>query len=127
MKQIEKNVIAKLFLLTLYCCFISCDKTPKEKAGMVLIQGNDDNHSFWMDVSPVTVAHFREFVQKTHYRTQAEKFGDAGVFEFKTGDWGLAKGANWEYPFGKDAPKAKPNHPVLNSNTPASPNFSAWV
>ncbi|MES2520830.1 MAG: SUMF1/EgtB/PvdO family nonheme iron enzyme, partial [Bacteroidota bacterium] len=83
----------------------SCNDTPVEKNGMVLVKGNEELEDFWMDVSPVTVAQFSEFVEKTHFKTQAEKFGNAGVFDFKTGDWNLVEGATWKYPFGKNEPK----------------------
>ena len=67
---------------------------------------------FFMDISPVTVAQFREFIRATNYKTYAENFGDAGYFDKDTKFWILKKGANWEYPLGKDQAKAPDSHPV---------------
>ncbi len=33
-----------------------------------------------MDISLITLAAYREFIIKTGYVTQAERFGDAGIF-----------------------------------------------
>ncbi len=127
MKYSYRHIIAKLTFLTIFWGFLSCEETTTEKEEMVLIQATGNIHSFWMDVSPVTVAQFRTFVLSTHYQTQADKFGDAGVFEFKTGDWGLVKGANWEYPYGKQAPKAKPNHPVTQVSWNDAIAYCKWA
>ena len=35
---------------------------------------------FFIDAHPVTVGEFRKFVKATGYQTEAERFGDAGVF-----------------------------------------------
>lgn len=68
--------------------------------------------SFYIDKNLVTVAEFSEFVKKTGYVTEAEKYGNSAVFDFTTGQWSLKDGAYYLYPFGKDQPKSKPNHPV---------------
>lgn len=68
--------------------------------------------SFYLDEHPVTVAEFQVFVMKNDFKTDADKLGDAGVLNQKTGEWELIKGANWQYPQGKDQPKSKENHPV---------------
>jgi len=60
--------------------------------------------SFRMDKHPVTVRDFRRFARETNYRTDADKFGDSGVFDFNTSGWKLVPGANWEYPQGKTLP-----------------------
>lgn len=82
--------------------------------------------SFYIDKYPVTVAQFRKFIQETKYQTDAEKFGDSGVFDFKINNWALVKGANWEYPFGKNEPKAEDNHPVTHVSWNDATNYANW-
>ena len=64
---------------------------------------------FYLDKNLVTVAEFRTFIQQTGHQTEADKFGDSGVFSFETGTWSLIKGVNWEYPMGKTQEKATNN------------------
>ncbi|HNE51444.1 MAG TPA: SUMF1/EgtB/PvdO family nonheme iron enzyme, partial [Chitinophagales bacterium] len=86
-------IISLLYLLVLIGLFSSCNKTIKEKNGMVFIKGGTfamggDNaqaradefpkhkvqvHSFWMDKTEVTNGQFKAFVIATHYMTTAEK------------------------------------------------------
>lgn len=98
--------------MPLACLLLSCDTGPVEKDGMILIRGKGDVSDYWLDVTPVTVGQFAEFVKATHFKTEAEKFGDGGVFDFNLGVWKLEKGVNWQYPFGKDSGAAPPDHPV---------------
>lgn len=126
----QQGKYTKNWLFIYVCLFfslISCDKTPQEKDGMVLIKGNSNLKDFWLDVSPVTVAQFREFVQQTHYKTQADQFGDAGVFDFPTGSWGLIKGATWAYPFGRDSAAAKTDHPVTQVSWNDAIAYCKWA
>ena len=39
--------------------------------------------SFYMSEHPVTVGQFREFINATNYITEAERFGNSGVFSFQ--------------------------------------------
>ena len=82
---------------------------------------------FLMDVHPVTVAQYRAFVAATDYVTEAEKFGDSGVFDFATGSWSLIKGANWRFPFGPNRPAAKDNHPVTQVSWGDARAYAAWA
>ena len=66
----------------------------------------------YYDRTPVTVAQFAAFVADTGYRTEAERFGEAGVFDSATGEWRLTPGATWRRPQGPDHPQAKGDHPV---------------
>ena len=106
---------------------LNCQTKPLEKDGMVLIHGEGNLNDFWLDSSPVTVAQFSEFVQRTHFKTQAEAFGDGGVFDFKTGTWGLTKGVTWEFPFGKDSAAAKPDFPVTQVSWNDAVAYCKWA
>lgn len=68
--------------------------------------------AFLMDRTPVTVAQFRAFVQDTHYRTDAERYGSAGVLDEKQGSWVLMDGADWRQPTGPHERRAQDDHPV---------------
>lgn len=83
---------------------------------------------FLMDKSPVTVAEFRKFIKATDFKTQADNFGDAGVIDESTGkQWILKPGANWEYPMGKDFPKAADNHPVTQVSWNDAVAYAKWA
>ena len=56
--------------------------------------------SFWIGKYEVTVAEFARFVEATRYRTEAEKFGWAGVFDIQAGGWKRVDGATWRCPDG---------------------------
>ncbi|MDX1418876.1 MAG: formylglycine-generating enzyme family protein [Rubricoccaceae bacterium] len=60
--------------------------------------------------SPVTVAQFRAFVERTGYVTEAERFGSGTVLT-QTG-WHLVPGASWHHALGPDGPPAPDDHPV---------------
>ena len=82
---------------------------------------------FRIDTHPVTVAEFRQFVAASGYRTEAERFGDAGVFNEQTRQWTLVKGANWQYPRGPDQPKAPDNHPVTQVSWNDAQAYARWA
>ncbi len=109
------------------CFFIvlSCQKPAETVPGMVLVKGEASD--FMMDVSPVTVAQFREFVRETAYITEAERFGDGGVFDFTTGQWDLVKGASWEYPTGPEGEKAADDHPVTQVSWNDAQAYCQWA
>ena len=68
--------------------------------------------SFLIDKNLVTVEDFRNFVNSSNYITEAEKFGNAIVFNDSINSWQLVDGANWKYPLGDLKKMALPNHPV---------------
>ncbi|MGB2128348.1 MAG: formylglycine-generating enzyme family protein [Flavicella sp.] len=82
---------------------------------------------FYLDKNLVSVADFRAFVTATGYRTEAENFGDSGVFDFKEERWNLIKGVTWEYPLGETNPKAKDNHPVTHVSWNDAKAYAAWA
>lgn len=83
-------------------------------------EGPADEHSafvytsrpFLMDRTPVTVAQFAAFVRDTGYKTDAERFGSAGVLNERLGVWIAVRNANWRRPAGPKAPAAQGNRPV---------------
>jgi sulfatase modifying factor 1 len=82
---------------------------------------------FYMDKYPVTVKKFAEFVEATGFETEAEKFGDSGVFDFTLGNWDLVKGASWRFPLGPDKPKADPSHPVTHVSWNDAVAYAVWA
>lgn len=82
---------------------------------------------FYIDEHPVTVAQFREFVHATTYQTEAEKFGDAGVFNVEAQKWELTKGANWQFPEGANKPKAPDDHPVTQVSWNDANEYAKWA
>ena len=68
--------------------------------------------SFLIDKNLVTVEDFRNFVNSSNYITEAEKFGNAIVFDDSINSWQLVDGANWKYPLADLKKMALPNHPV---------------
>lgn len=121
--------------------------TPKKSppSGMVLVPGGltqigDENGQewekplFWVQIKPffmdqhlVTVAEFRRFVQATHYKTQAETFGDGAVLDETSKEWTLKAGANWQYPQGPDQPKASDDHPVTQVSWNDAQAYARWA
>jgi formylglycine-generating enzyme len=119
--------VKKQFVFILLLSFIvSCKKHYQEKDGMVLIPNQGNIKSYWIDKNLVSVADFRQFIKATKYITEAEKFGDAGFFDIKTGEWSLKKGANWEFPMGQDFPKAADNHPVTQVSWNDAQAYCQW-
>lgn len=82
--------------------------------------------SFYLDKNLVTVAEFRVFVKEANYVTEADIFGDSGVFLFEQGNWSLMPGANWEFPLGKDKEKSIDNHPVTHVSWNDAKAYAGW-
>lgn len=82
---------------------------------------------FFLDVHPVTVAEFRRFVNATGYRTEAERFGSAGVYDAATDTWRLVAGATWHHPRGPEAPPAPDDHPVTQVSWHDATAYARWA
>ena len=87
---------ALLLILTFGC---NQSKPAQPPSGMVLVPGGINKNGekmkpFFMDASPVTVAQFDAFVKATGYITEAQKFGNSGVFDTATHSWSLVNGAD---------------------------------
>ena len=83
--------------------------------------------SFKIDKHPVTVKEFRRFIEATGYKTDAEKFGDSGVFDFTTSGWILIPGANWQYPLGNNTSLANDDYPVTQVSWNDATAYAAWA
>jgi formylglycine-generating enzyme len=83
--------------------------------------------SFFMDVHPVTVGEFRLFVEASGYTTDAERFGNAGVFDLAGREWRLVDRATWQRPQGPDAPPAPDNHPVTQVSWNDAMVYARWA
>ena len=81
---------------------------------------------FHMDASPVTVARFRRFVDATGHTTDAERLGDAGVFDLERRQWKLVPGASWHHPHGPSGPPAPDDHPVTQVSWHDAMAFARW-
>jgi len=82
--------------------------------------------AFLLDKNLVTVSDFEAFVKATHYQTEAEKFGNAGVFDDQTHHWDLVDGADFRFPFGRNKPKAENNHPVTQVSWNDAIAYAKW-
>lgn len=83
--------------------------------------------AFLMDIHPVTVAEFAEFIEATGYTTDAERLGDAGVFDTRTGGWRLVRGADWQYPTGPEGEPAPADHPVTQVSWNDARTYAEWA
>ena len=82
---------------------------------------------FFMDSHPVTVQKFADFVEATDYVTEAERFGNGGVFDFEQRAWVLKDSANWRTPLGLDANPVPANHPVTQVSWNDAQAYAAWA
>lgn len=81
---------------------------------------------FLLDSTEVPVSDFKEFVESTGYKTDAEKFGNAAVFDMQSRTWGLVDGAQWKFPQGPLFPESKNNDPVTQISWFDAHSFCAW-
>jgi len=98
------------------------DRTPLESPAF-----NIEVAPFHLDVYLVTVSDFSVFVNATNYITDAENYGDSGVFDFEKLNWMLRSGATWEYPLGPNAKKAIGNHPVTQVSWNDAAAYAKWA
>jgi formylglycine-generating enzyme len=81
---------------------------------------------FLLDIHPVTVGEFREFVEATRFVTQSERAGSSGVFDAAAGSWGLVDGASWHHPLGPSSPAAAADHPVTQVSWNDAVAYCTW-
>jgi len=82
---------------------------------------------FYLDKYMVTVKQFQDFVSATSFVTDAEKFGDAGVYDIASGNWNLIKGAYWQYPMGPGKPRSQDNYPATQVSWNDAQAYCTWV
>jgi len=79
---------------------------------------------FWMATTEVTRGQFRKFVRDTGYRTDADKKGNAFIFNKETDwKWKEKKGFNWE----KVGYNQTDTHPVVTVSWNDARAFSKWI
>lgn len=99
--------------------------------------------SFYMDVYEVSNAEFEYFVNRTGYKTEAERFGNSFVLEFlipeeiranitqavASAPWWLpVDGADWRHPFGPGTTiEDRMDHPVVHVSWNDAVEFCAWA
>lgn len=136
-----RNILPLIFILLLMGC--TGNETPDKEMvyfeGGTITVGSEEgemNESpvhqvsvdpFYISENLVTVAEFREFVEATGYVTEAEKFGNSGVFDVETGNWSLVEGADWKQPFGPDGKVAKDDHPVTQVSWNDAVAYCEWA
>lgn len=147
--SIPQSITLTLILIMCITILINCESDTKKgsdenEGNMIYFEGGEITigtnegelhegpqfkttiESFYMGAHLVTVKEFRKFIEATGYITDAEKFGDSGVFDSNSG-WELRKGANWEFPFGEDGKKAKDDHPVTQVSWNDANAYSEWL
>jgi formylglycine-generating enzyme required for sulfatase activity len=95
---------------------------------------------FYLERFPVTNARFREFIQATGYRTEAEQFGWSFVFQGHLAPhqlteqvpalrwWRRVDGADWCHPDGPDSGlSTRENHPVVHVSWNDAETYAAWA
>ncbi len=82
---------------------------------------------FYIDKHPVTVSQFRKFAEATQFKTEAEKFGDSGIFSLEKQTWELVPGTTWRKPFGPSGPDAEDDHPVTHVSWNDAVAYAEWA
>lgn len=82
--------------------------------------------SFWIDEAEVTVAQYEQFVEETGYVTEAERFGNSGVFDLESKSWTMRENADWRHPDGPGS-KARPDEPVTQVSWNDAIAFAKWA
>jgi sulfatase modifying factor 1 len=95
---------------------------------------------FYMDACPVTNRQFAEFVQRTGYKTEAERFDWSFVFHSHipremvedtvrgVAWWCKVRGADWNHPEGPDSNvDSRPSHPVTHVSWNDAIEYCRWA
>jgi sulfatase modifying factor 1 len=151
MKTARRKTFLLFFAMIFFNAFSAC-RQPAPPAsenvsvpnGMVFIKGGSfemgdadgmpfestvhtvELDSFLIDSTEVTVAEFAKFAEATNYRTEAEKYGWSGVFDFDAGEWKRVDGADWRHPEGKNS-AAEPDEPVCQVSWNDAAEYAKWA
>ena len=80
---------------------------------------------FGLGVREVTVAEFGLFVERSGYRTAAERVGSSTIYDEAAGRLSKRKGMNWKYDY--QGKKAKSEEPVLHVNLHDARAYVQWL
>jgi formylglycine-generating enzyme required for sulfatase activity len=83
------------------------------------------NNGFALGVTEVTVQEFAEFIQKTGYRTDAERVGTSSIYNEAAGRLNRREGVNWRH--GYTGKKASPEEPVLHVSARDADIYVEWL
>ena len=87
---------------------------------------------FWIDAREVSNADFEAFVAATGYETDAERIGNAAVFDPALGaageaPWVLVDGADWRHPLGPGSSiENRKEHPVVQVSWTDAQAYAQW-
>jgi sulfatase modifying factor 1 len=82
--------------------------------------------AYCLDSHLVSVGDFRRFVEVTGFKTQAEEFGNSGVFDFLSGTWTMVDSACWNFPRGPRHHRAPEKHPVTQISWNDARAYCKW-
>jgi len=80
-------------------------------------------NKFAMGRYEVTVGEFRQFVNVTGYKTDAEKGGDCWTYDYDAGEWKELRNANWYNPRFSQTD----NHPVVCVSWNDATSYTEWL
>lgn len=80
---------------------------------------------FGMGVTEVSVEQFGLFIERSGYRTAADRAGNSTIYDEAAGRLNKRKGINWEYDY--QGKKAKPDEPVLHVNLFDARAYVQWL
>ncbi|TAF64490.1 MAG: hypothetical protein EAZ55_11690 [Cytophagales bacterium] len=85
-----------------------------------------DIEDFYLDKNLVTVAEFRKFVKINRYITESELYG-GWHYDSQKKEWVQSLDYTWEYPQGKNKPKAQAHEPVRMVSWNDAKAYANWI